>query len=110
MARVTVPPAHTFSFSNIDADILLLPALDRYNFSELPAGTVFASTEHPDASLQAWDDEDMEVGEHFFFRYRDEIRLKQALMPAMLTLDETIIRQDCLCYLMKRLLVENQQP
>ena len=25
------------------------------------------------------------------------------MMPAMLTLDENIIRQDCLCYLMERM-------
>jgi succinylglutamate desuccinylase len=108
VARVTVPETHSFSFSDIHADILLLPALDRYNFSELPAGTTFATTEHPTANLQAWDDDEVAVGEHFFFRDQDEIRLKQGLMPAMLTLDETIIRQDCLCYLMKKLPLENQ--
>ncbi|MEZ5454254.1 MAG: M14 family metallopeptidase [Thiothrix sp.] len=108
VARVTLPEEHSFSFSNPEADIHLLPALDRYNFSELSAGTAFASTCHPDASLQAWDDEDVDVSEHFFIRTNDSIELKQALMPAMLTLDETIIRQDCLCYLMKRLPLEPQ--
>jgi succinylglutamate desuccinylase len=103
VARVTLPEEHTFGFSNPDADIHLLPELDCYNFSELPAGTAFASTQHPQASLQAWDDEDVEVGEYFFTRNAGSIELKQPLMPAMLTLDETIIRQDCLCYLMKRL-------
>lgn len=103
VARVTLPEAYSFSFSNPEADIHLLPALDRYNFSELPAGTVFASTGHPEANLQAWDDENMEVGGHFFTHTHGQIELKQALMPAMLTLDETIIRQDCLCYLMQRL-------
>ncbi|MBJ6611510.1 MAG: succinylglutamate desuccinylase/aspartoacylase family protein [Candidatus Thiothrix moscowensis] len=103
VARVTLPENHTFSFNDPAADIHLLPALDQYNFSELPAGTAFASTTHPTARLHAWDDENVEVGEHFFTRDHSSIRLKQALMPAMLTLDETIIRQDCLCYLMKRL-------
>ncbi|MEB4590470.1 M14 family metallopeptidase [Candidatus Thiothrix sp. Deng01] len=106
VARVTLPPEYTFSFSNPDADIHLPPALDQYNFSELPAGTVFASTAHPDAGLQAWDDENVEVGEYFFARDNGGIELRQPLMPAMLTLDETIIRQDCLCYLMKRLPLE----
>lgn len=103
VARVTLPDNHSFSFSNLATDIHLLPALDRYNFSELPAGTEFASTTHPTARLHAWDDENVEVGEHFFTRDHGSIQLRQALMPAMLTLDETIIRQDCLCYLMKRL-------
>jgi hypothetical protein len=34
---------------------------------------------------------------------RGEIALRQRLMPAMLTRDERVIRQDCLCYLMERL-------
>jgi len=29
--------------------------------------------------------------------------LKKTLMPSMITLDETIIRQDCLCYLMEKM-------
>ncbi|MDD5393780.1 MAG: M14 family metallopeptidase [Thiothrix sp.] len=103
VARVTLPEEYAFSFSNTAADIHLLPALDRYNFSELPAGTVFAHSNHPQANLQAWDDENVEVSEHFFTREQGKICLKLPLMPAMLTLDESIIRQDCLCYLMKRL-------
>ncbi|WGZ95105.1 MAG: M14 family metallopeptidase [Candidatus Thiothrix putei] len=103
VARVTLPEQYSFSFIDPMVDIQLLPALDHYNFSELPAGTAFATTAHPHARLHAWDDEGVEVGEHFFTRQQGRIQLKQPLMPAMLTLDETVIRQDCLCYLMKRL-------
>jgi hypothetical protein len=103
VARVTLPDNYRFSFSDPTAEIQLLPALDRYNFSELPVGTVFATTSHPRARLLVWDDENVEVGEHFFTHQDGQLTLKQALMPAMLTLDETVIRQDCLCYLMKRL-------
>jgi hypothetical protein len=36
-----------------------------------------------------------------YFHIEDgELRLSRATMPTMLTRDETIIRQDCLCYLM----------
>lgn len=109
VARVTVPEHHTFSFADPAADIHLLPALDRYNFSELPGGTTFAYSDHSSANLQAWDDDDSDVTSRFFSHADGQIRLKRPLMPAMLTLDETIIRQDCLCYLMQRLLLENQQ-
>jgi hypothetical protein len=38
-----------------------------------------------------------------FFAIRDgELLLSRGAMPSMLTLDERIIRQDCLCYLMER--------
>lgn len=107
VAQVTLPEEYTFSFSDPAADIQLLPTLDCYNFSELPAGTVFGATRTPAARLLAWDETNQEVGEHFFTCTNAQIQLKLPLMPAMLTLDETIIRQDCLCYLMKRLPVEN---
>jgi hypothetical protein len=31
-----------------------------------------------------------------------KIRLRVPVMPSMLTLDERVVRQDCLCYLMER--------
>ncbi|MEZ5448791.1 MAG: hypothetical protein R3E95_03470 [Thiolinea sp.] len=103
VARVTVPEDRSFSFSNSTADIQLLPELDRYNFSELQAGAAFAHSQHPLGHLQAWDEDDRDVSEQFFTRHEQAIVLKQPMMPAMLTLDETVIRQDCLCYLMQRL-------
>lgn len=108
VARVTLPEELRFSFSDSSADIHLLPALDRYNFAELSAGTTFAHSQHPQARLLAWDEANFEVGEQFFTCETGQIQLKLPLMPAMLTLDETIIRQDCLCYLMKRVTVETQ--
>lgn len=106
VARVTMPTQYSFSFDDPQADIRLLAALDRYNFAELEAGTAFAHSDHADQLLEAWDDEGMPVSEYFFAHQQGEIVLTQALMPAMLTLDETIIRQDCLCYLMQRLPLE----
>jgi hypothetical protein len=42
-----------------------------------------------------------------YFDYRDgDIRLTQDAIPAMLTLDSSAIRQDCLCYLMHRIGVD----
>ena len=39
-----------------------------------------------------------------YFEIRDgELRITRRTMPSMLTLDERIIRQDCLCYLMERM-------
>jgi hypothetical protein len=33
---------------------------------------------------------------------RGELLTRRVVMPSMLTLDERVIRQDCLCYLMER--------
>jgi hypothetical protein len=43
------------------------------------------------------------VTREYFDIQEDKLVLKRAVMPSMLTLDENVIRQDCLCYLMERL-------
>ena len=102
VARVTIPEFYSFGFED-DATINLLPELENYNFIELAAGTVLARIE-PESSawLQAFDENEHERGRDFF-EYRDEqILLKRPVMPAMITMNTQIIRQDCLCYLMER--------
>ncbi len=45
-----------------------------------------------------------------YFSYDNyEIRTRVPLMPSMLTLDSQVIRQDCLCYLMERLPLEERE-
>jgi succinylglutamate desuccinylase len=102
VARVTVPEDKSFSFSNHSADIHLLPELERYNFTELPAQTLFACTQS-DSRLLVWDDEGVEVGHLYFEQQGRQLLLSRSTIPAMLTLDEDVIRQDCLCYFMERL-------
>ena len=102
VALVKVPEQYTFSFSDPTADILFRPELDKMNFSELNGETVFATTPN-NANLLALDDHEQDVSDDYFVVRNQQIILTKALMPAMLTLDEKIIRQDCLCYLMKRL-------
>ncbi len=102
VALVKVPEQYTFSFSDPTADIVFRAELDKMNFSELHGETVFATT-HNHANLLALDDHEQDVSDEYFVVRDQKIILTKALMPAMLTLDEKIIRQDCLCYLMKRL-------
>ena len=56
-----------------------------------------------DARLQALDERGEDIGDHLFDHHQNEITLRRRLMPAMLTRDERVIRQDCLCYLMERI-------
>jgi len=104
VARVSIPELYSFGFED-DATINLLPEIENYNFKELSAGTVLARTE-PESSayLQAFDDDDREVGRDFFEYHENKIVLKRPIMPAMITMDTHIIRQDCLCYLMEKVL------
>jgi hypothetical protein len=56
--------------------------------------------------LLVLDEDGREVTERYFEIRRGELRTRRPVMPSMLTLDEQVIRQDCLCYLMERLVYE----
>jgi hypothetical protein len=45
----------------------------------------------------------MDVAERFFSNDNGSLKTRLPVMPSMLTLNEEVIRQDCLCYLMERL-------
>jgi hypothetical protein len=53
--------------------------------------------------LQVKDEAGLEASSRFFEIKNEELRFKRTTMPSMMTLDEQVIRQDCLCYLMERL-------
>ncbi len=106
VARVTVPEHLSFSYHDPQADIVLSPDIERYNFSELAAGTTLATVNtrcSVPPMLEAWNDAHENRASDFFRLNENRIELAQPLMPAMITLDEKVIRQDCLCYLMERL-------
>jgi hypothetical protein len=103
VAQVKVPAEVSFAFPPLDACLVLSPELERLNFRELPAGTPFARV-RPDsgARFDVRDEQGKDVYARYFVPEDGELRLRQPVMPSMLTRDETVIRQDCLCYLMER--------
>ncbi|MFO1435645.1 MAG: M14 family metallopeptidase [Gammaproteobacteria bacterium] len=104
VATVRIPSSKTFSFGNGDADIQFEPDLDHMNFQELDADTVWGRTKNSEQdSLDVTDEHGNNVYREYFAFNNGIIRLQKRIMPAMLTLDSQVIRQDCLCYLMKRL-------
>jgi hypothetical protein len=104
IATVKVPDHVSFGFNAADTDIDFLPELDHFNFRELERGIVLGRV-RPDSSarLRVLNEEGEDIGDRLFDYRQGEITLRQRLMPAMLTRDERVIRQDCLCYLMERL-------
>lgn len=100
---VKIPNSVNFSFTDPIADVLFDSQLDHLNFCELPAGFEFARLKR----TQSMPDIIGEHGEQLSHRYFEvidgKLRLKRQVMPSMLTLDERVIRQDCLCYFMERL-------
>lgn len=101
VATVRVPEECSFSFAEREVDLQLMPELDRHNFTIVPAGTLLARVrDGGNGKLQAVDAWDRDVSERFFEVDGDRLVTRVALMPTLLTQDEHIIRQDCLCYLM----------
>jgi succinylglutamate desuccinylase len=107
VAQVMVREDVRFSYSDTTADLLLCGQLDHLNFTELRAGTILGYVSHaaPKAMLPlvVRDEDGQDVASRYFAVDDGRLVLKRPTMPAMLTLDERIIRQDCLCYLMERL-------
>jgi len=104
VATVKVPEATNFGFDAPEADIDFVPELDHYNFRELARGDLLGRVRPGSpARLQALDEHGEDIGERLFDYRQDGITLKKPLMPAMLTRDTRVIRQDCLCYLMERI-------
>jgi hypothetical protein len=104
VATVKVPETASFGFGAPDADIDFLPELDHYNFRELGHGELLGRVRPGSGvTLQVSDETGTDVGAQVFDYRGGGIALKKRLMPAMLTRDERVIRQDCLCYLMERL-------
>lgn len=104
VVQVRVPDEISFGFGRNDVMLDLLPDLERMNFREMPAGTIlgfFPAGERP--RLLAMDDGGRDVADAYLTFEHGCVRLKRSVMPSMLTLDETVIRQDCLCYLMERM-------
>lgn len=106
VAVVKVPPAVRFGFGDVEAsglDLSFDPDLDHMNFRELPMATPFGRLGSPQARLDVRNEAGDDAGDRYF-DYRDGIiRTRRVVMPSMLTRDERVIRQDCLCYLMERL-------
>lgn len=104
VAQVKIPESVVFSFQEASSDLLLNKDLDRMNFNEIPPGTVWGRVDGlTDIPVIALDENAQNISDRFFSIQNGELRITRKTMPSMLTLDEKIIKQDCLCYLMERL-------
>jgi hypothetical protein len=72
------------------------------NFTEISAGTEFGTVNNgSNIPLIVKNSEGEVVTDNFFMVSDNRLTIKKNTMPSMLTLDECVIRQDCLCYLME---------
>ncbi len=104
VAQVKVAESTDYSFSRTDADLLLAKTIEQMNFTEIPPGTVFGKVNKSSViPVLAHDELGRDVTGQYFRIDNQQLQVTRATMPSMLTLNEKVIRQDCLCYLMERL-------
>lgn len=103
VAQIKVKDDIDFSFNDEAANFLLSKDLETLNFTEVPAGTIMGVVQDKEhLPIVAKDEQGRAVTSRFFTIDNDQLVIKRKTMPSMLTLDERVIRQDCLCYLMER--------
>ncbi|HYP68387.1 MAG TPA: M14 family metallopeptidase [Thiobacillaceae bacterium] len=104
VATVKLPGALAFSVGKPGTDLTLIEDIDHFNFRELPAGTLLGQFAlGPQVPLDVTDNNGKPLAERYFEVRNGQLLTRRPVMPAMLTRDERIIRQDCLCYLMERI-------
>ena len=108
VAIVKIPQDVGFEFYDeetfVEATLNLPADIEYMNFRELPAGTEIARlgqhTQKPPLDVYAEDGE--LVTDRYFRVVNQRLLLNACVMPSMLTTNNEVIRQDCLCYLMER--------
>jgi hypothetical protein len=105
VATVKIPDQVSFGFGREDVDLRLVEGIDHLNFRELPAHTVLGVVrDGVMRQLHVSDERGKDVYDRYFRIERETLLTNRSFMPSMFTLDENIIRQDCLGYLMERVL------
>lgn len=104
VAQVKIDDKVNFGFKYLDTGLLLNADLERMNFTEVSTGTVMGTLKKISTMpLIAKDESGNDVTDNFFSFHNGNLQINRSTMPSMLTLDERVIRQDCLCYLMERI-------
>lgn len=104
VTQVKIKEQITFSYHSKEVDLFLDPDLDRMNFTELAPGAVIGECrDNREIPVIARNEQGDDLTSSYFEFHGRQLVLKKPLMPAMLTLDERVIEQDCFCYLMERI-------
>ncbi|MCG8442536.1 MAG: succinylglutamate desuccinylase/aspartoacylase family protein [Caulobacterales bacterium] len=102
VGRVLVDPEASISFGSEPADVRFASDIDHLNFSEAPAGHLWARSPHARAPLTVVDADQRDITADFFTQAGEEVRLTRPVVPSMVTTSVAAVRLDCLGYLMLR--------
>ena len=107
VATVKVPESIAFKVGKPGVGLWFVDDIDHLNFRELPSGTLLGHFDlDSQMPLTAVNNDHQDIADHYFEVRDGQLLTRRPAMPAMLTRDERVIRQDCLCYLMERIDME----
>ncbi|MBR9825683.1 MAG: peptidase M14 [Alphaproteobacteria bacterium] len=109
VGRMEIEDSQRFGFSpSSDAPLLFPEAMDHWNFCPKQAGERFAQLSEAGQPLRVFNAAREDITARFFERRPDGIYLTRDITPSMITLDSTIIRDDCFGYLMEEVEIRDQ--
>jgi len=105
MLRILYTENGSAPFIRTNHDICFEANFDKLNFSDLHPGHIFGqvSSDSKPIPVTVLDDDNKEVTTDYFSITNNKLTLNKPVMPAMITLNKKVIRQDCPCYLMEPL-------
>ncbi len=102
-AVIKIPDELSISFDGSDADIQFIAGIEKHNFEEIDAGTPLATINTAlSQPFRVLEESGKDVFAEFFILKDSQLFTRKPVTPSMLTDNITIVRQDCLCYLMER--------
>lgn len=100
LVTLNIPNDVSFDFNlSAQADLTFEAGFELKNFTEIKTTDVFALSRITNP-LQIISQEGEDVTNEIMRIENGKVYFNKMFMPAMITLDKTVIRQDCLCYLM----------
>lgn len=106
IARTTVAPEVDFGFGDPDSDISFLAEIEDLNFQRLAEGTVLGEVRRGQrGAIHALNSRGEDVTADFFKLDYGRLVVRRPFVPAMLSTDPRIVRQDCFCYVMEPLAI-----
>ena len=104
--KIKIPLDSTISFNGEVADFTFDSSIEELNFHIVRTGQTFGFSHNIDQHLLVYDSNNEPIGSSYFKYVGSEIISIEDFYPAMITTNSKIVHQDCLCYLLKEISLE----
>jgi hypothetical protein len=104
VAIVKIPTEVSIGFGDSDSDVQFDADLEQFNFREIHENSKIAKLAPNNIGrIIAVNDDEKDVTNYYFYQQDGYIKTRISIIPAMLTQNVDIVKNDCLCYLMTQI-------